>query len=174
MQPRAACGSGASAWQRLGQIPSLPGSQSLARREVRRDRPRAPGRGLRGAGWPQVDLALLPSHHPPRASPSPVSAPGCPFPRAAPTGAKAGTQAPNHPSPRGPSPKPPLPWGALTPPGCWGCSAPSPGTGEGMQSPRGQACHHGEAPRVPILPALFTPALALLGLGGMQVGALGS
>lgn len=135
MQPRAACGSGASSWQRLPQIPSLPGSQFLAHREVRRDRPR----GRWGAGRLRSDLTPpfpptpLPEHLPALFLLLRVR---CPFPAAA-----AGARGTNHPSPRGPSPKPSS-LGGSEPPGMLLMLSPSSrgwAGGEELWCPRGKA-----------------------------------
>lgn len=121
MQPRAGCGSGASSWQRLEQIPSLPGSQSLAHREVRRDRPRVRG------PWPVGSWVAAGRPGPlsvPRASPSiALSRFGsrvkdAPSPALHPPTPSLGLRVPTTPAP-GSLPLNPPPWWALTPLGCW-------------------------------------------------------
>lgn len=102
MQPGAACGSEASSWQRLEQIPSLPGSQSLRSGES------DPGCGPvaeGGAGQRrQTRPSSPPTTTPPRASPLRLLQEMPPLPGAVLAGI-AGHRPP-------PPPKAP-PWGGL-------------------------------------------------------------
>lgn len=136
MQPGAACGSEASSWQRLEQIPSLPGSQSLRSGES------DPGCGPvaeGGAGQRrQTRPSSPPTTTPPRASPLRLLQEMPPLPGAVLAGI-AGHRPP-------PPPKAP-PWG--------GSSTPS-GAGEAQphllrlgRRRKGRTCHQGEDPQGP-------------------------